>query len=148
MLVFSAHVWVSEWFLSTDAWILLFSPLKEITVGPTYVVHHILYGNKCVINFHSVHCQALLRIYTWVCLYLIYSGQWLRWCRNISATNDLSLLNIRQCWMWWVIGIWLVLYRCQLYTCNWNTLTVDDDKHLHESLLTLHKLRRQTLPSS
>ena len=51
------------------------------------VVHHISYGNECVVNFHSVHCRALLRIPTWVCLYFIYSGHGLCWCRAFSATD-------------------------------------------------------------
>ena len=41
--------------------------------------------------------------------------------------------------MWWMIGIWLVFYRYQLYTCKRNTLTVDNGKHLHKTLLILHK---------
>ena len=59
------------------------------------VVYHISYENECVVNFHSVHCRALLRIPTWVCLYLIYSGQGLCWCRTINATNDTEFMKYK-----------------------------------------------------
>ena len=58
-----------------------------------------------------------------------------------SHTNK-SVLNV-------VTGRYKVgIDRCRLYTCKRNTLTVDYGKHLHNSLLTLHKLRTQTLPGS
>ena len=83
LFLFSAQVWVYACFLSP---ILLFFPIK--TNNCISVVYHISYGKEYVLYFDSVHCRVLLRIPTWVCLYLIYSGQGLCWYRAINATND------------------------------------------------------------
>ena len=152
-VLFSAEVWewVGEW---VGGWVSLpkycyFSPLKNNCIS---VVSHISYELECVVNFHNVHCRTLLRIPTWMSLYLIHLGQGLCWCRTINATNNpnnnnnkyKSVLNVKN-------ERYIVVkevYRCQLYTCKQNTLTVDNGKHLHKSLLILHKLRKPTLPSS
>ena len=78
---------VGEW---VGGWVSLpkycyFSPLKNNCIS---VVSHISYELECVVNFHNVHCRALLRIPTWMSLYLTHLGQGLCWCRTINATNN------------------------------------------------------------
>ena len=73
--------------------IVTFSPLKDmITVFLWSIIEN---DNERVVNFHSVHWRDLLRIPTRVCLYLIYSGQGLCWCRVINATNDPEFMTYK-----------------------------------------------------